>query len=257
MHGWGEYLALGPGVTSWVFAAMCAVSFLGSLSTAALGLGGGVLMLAAMALALPPLVVVPLHGVVQLGSNIGRTLVMLRQVLWPLLPAFGAGAALGAVAGANVALALPLWLLQLVLALFLLYAVWAPSFRPGAPTRVRFLAVGALSTFVSMFVGTTGPLTAPFVAAASPERQHVVATQGALMSLQHGLKIVAFGLAGFAFAPYAALLVAMLGAGLVGTFVGSRLLLRLPERAFRQGFRLVLTLLALRLGWSGLEKLFG
>jgi len=257
MQGLAEWLTLGPGVTPWTFAAMCAVAFLGSLSTAALGLGGGVLMLAAMALALPPVVVVPLHGVVQLGSNIGRTLVMLRQVLWPLVPAFGIGAALGAVAGANVALALPLWLLQLVLALFLLYAVWAPSFRPGVATRGKFFAVGALSTFVSMFVGTTGPLTAPFVAAASPERRHVVATQGALMSLQHGLKIVAFGLAGFAFAPYAVLLVAMLGSGLLGTVVGSRLLLRLPERAFREGFRLVLTLLALRLGWSGLETLFG
>jgi uncharacterized protein len=244
------YLSLGPGVTPVVFAALCAVSFIGSLSTAMLGLGGGVLMLGVLAVVFPPTVVVPLHGAIQLGSNLGRSVIMLPQVLWSILPAFAVGSVLGAFAGANVVLSLPLWLLQLVLAAFLLYMVWGPRVRGGTASAWKFFLLGSLGTFAAMFVGTTGPLMAPFVAAASPERQRVVATQGALMSFQHGLKILAFGVSGFAFAPYATLLVAMLGFGLAGTFVGSRLLLRLPEERFRLGFRIIMSLLALRLAWS-------
>jgi uncharacterized protein len=42
-----------------------------SLLTASLGAGGGVMLLGVMAQILPPQLVIPLQGVVQLGSNAG------------------------------------------------------------------------------------------------------------------------------------------------------------------------------------------
>ncbi len=247
----------GTGLALWSFLLLCGVSFLGSFIAAALGLGGGSLVLATLALFLPPAVLIPVHGTVQLGSNFGRAALMRSHILTGIVPAFLVGTLLGAAIGVQLVIALPIALLQGVLATFILYSTWAPKFRARASGKKTFFVVGVLGAFLTMFVGATGPLVAPFAAAASDQRQQVVATHAALMTIQHGLKIVAFGVVGFAFGPYLPLLVGLLGCGFAGTYVGRHLLHRLPERAFRIGLKAILTAIALRLlygatsGWPG------
>ena len=75
----------------------------------------------------------------------------------------------------------------------------------------------------------------------------MVATPATPLSAQHGVKVVAFGLLGFTFGPYLPLLLGLLVFGFLGTFVGGRLLARLPENVFRMGLRIILTVLAVRL----------
>jgi uncharacterized membrane protein YfcA len=249
-----DLLTQGTGLSFWVFVGLCASSFLGSFVTAAFGLGGGVLTLATMALALPPPVLIPVHGVVQFGSNLGRTILMLRQVLVSVVPAFLGGTLIGAMVGIHLVVTLPTWVLQTVLAAFILYATWGPRFRSQRPSLARFFAVGAVSTLATMFVGATGALVAPFVAAACPHRQQVVGTHGLLMSIQHGFKVIAFGAIGFAFGPYVPLLVGLLLSGFLGTYAGRLTLNRLPESVFRIGLRLLLTLLVLRLLYSAARQ---
>ncbi len=191
-----------PGLTLSVFALMCVISFIGSVMATTLGLGGGALVIAVMALFFPPAALIPLHGVVQLGSNIGRAALMRSQVMGRLVPVFVLGSVIGALAGTELVIALPVALLQLVLAMVIVYTAWAPGFRGGEPSLAKFFGVGMVGAFVTMFVGATGPLIAPFAAAISPDRRVVVATHAMLMSFQHGLKIIAFGMLGFAFWPY-------------------------------------------------------
>ncbi len=257
MDGVFDLLTQGTGLTAWSFAGLCAISFIGSFIAASLGLGGGMLVLAVMALALPPVVLIPVHGVVQFGSNLGRAILMARQVHYLVVPAFIAGALLGAAIGAHVVVALPLWLLLALLAIFVLYGTWSPGFRSAKPGRIKFFAVGAVSSFVTMFVGATGPLIAPFVSAACGERQQVVATHAMLMSVQHGIKVLAFGLLGFAFGPYLSLLVGLLAFGFLGTYVGGRVLAKLPEQVFRRGLRALLTVLAFRLFYDSAMAYLG
>jgi uncharacterized membrane protein YfcA len=257
LDGIVELLTQGTNLSLWVFLGLCAVSFVGSFIAASLGLGGGVLVIASIALVLPPTVLIPVHGVVQLGSNLGRAVLLGRQVFYYVVPAFIAGTLIGATVGAHVVLSLPKWVLLALLATFVLYATWAPRFRSSRPGRVKFLVVGAISTFVTMFVGATGPLIAPFVSAACTERQQVVATHAMLMSIQHGFKVVAFGIIGFAFGPYVALLIGLIVSGFLGTIVGRMVLNRLPEQIFRTGLRVVLTLLALRLLYDAVRAYQG
>ncbi len=237
----------GTGLALWSFLLLCGVSFLGSFITAAVGLGGGSLVLATLALFLPPAVLIPVHGTVQLGSNFGRAALMRAHILTGIVPAFLIGTLLGAAIGVQFVIALPTALLQGVLALFILYATWAPKFQARNPGKRTFFGVGVLGAFATMFVGATGPLVAPFAAAASDQRQQVVATHAALMTIQHGLKVIAFGVVGFAFGPYLPLLAGLLACGFAGTYVGRRVLHRLPERAFRIGLKAILTAIALRL----------
>ncbi len=239
------------------FALLAGVSFLGSFIAGALGLGGGGLVLATMAMVLPPVVLIPIHGVVQLGSNLGRAILLARQVLVGVLPAFFIGTLIGAGVGGQLVITLPTPLLKALLAVFILYTVWAPKFRATKPGKATFFGVGVAGAFVTMFVGATGPLVAPFAAAASDERQRVVATHAALMVIQHGLKIAAFGLLGFAFGPYVPLLAVLLGCGFAGTWCGRLVLDRLPERVFRVGLKTIITVLSLKLLYDAARATFG
>lgn len=51
---------------------LLASSTITSMITASLGAGGGVLLLVLMASWMPPAAIIPVHGMIQLGSNVGR-----------------------------------------------------------------------------------------------------------------------------------------------------------------------------------------
>lgn len=242
-----DLLTGGTGLSLLAVIGLCFVSFLGSFIAAALGLGGGVLVLASMAIVLPPTVLIPIHGVVQFGSNFGRAVLMRREVLYSYVPMFLIGSMIGAGVGAKVVFALPKWVLLFILGCFVLYATWAPGFKSRRPGGVAFFGIGGVSTFASMFVGGSGPLIAPFVNAAADTRQQVVATHAMLMSLQHGVKVLAFGIVGFSFGPYIPLLFGLLCFGFFGTVVGKHVLNQLPEAVFRMGLKAILTTLAIKL----------
>jgi len=53
-----------------------------------------------LALFLPPAVIIPVHGLIQLGSNGGRAALTWRHIDWRLMRAFAPGVVLGVVAGA-------------------------------------------------------------------------------------------------------------------------------------------------------------
>ena len=246
-----DFFIADTGLELWSALLMCAVSFIGSFIAASLGLGGGLLVMATMASLLPPTVLIPLHGIVQLGSNAGRALIMRSEILTHVVPAFLLGTIIGALIGGQVVVSLPTQVLQIVLGGFVLYATWGPKFRASEPGKKTFFGVGLVGAFVTMFVGATGPLVAPFAAAASDKRQNVVATHATLMTIQHGFKVIAFGFLGFAFGPYIPLLVGLLACGFIGTYAGKHMLNFMPEHIFRIGLKVVITALALRLLYAG------
>lgn len=239
-------MELAPGLAEWPTLGLVALSFFTSLITATFSLGGGSLMIAAMALVLPPLVVVPLHGCVQLGSNAGRALVMRRHIQWHFILWISLGAMLGSLIGGRFAWLLPgNWFVG-VIGAFVLATTWLPSPRFVAGNRWVQLLGGTAVSAVGMVVGAAGPLLAAFVRGI-PDRQQLVATHAMLNTLVHVFKVAVFVALGFAFRQYLPLILVMVASGLAGTAVGSRLLVRVPERVFRLGFRLLLSLVALEL----------
>ena len=227
-------------------------SFFTSALTASFGLGGGVLMLAILGTSLPVASLVPVHGLVQLGSNSGRAWIQRAHVQWSVLAPLLAGAVLGAFAGAMTIVQLPDRPLKLALGLFILAITWLklPSF--GRPGRAGFGVAGAAVAFLSMVFGATGPLLIAFIEKALPGRLQLVATGAAGNILIHGMKVAAFALAGFAFAPWLPLIAAMIASGYLGTVFGTKLLHRIPEARFRLGFKLLLSALALDLARQGM-----
>ena len=231
---------------------LVATSFVTSALTGAIGLGGGLFMLAVLATMLPPPVVIPVHGVVQIGSNLGRAVLMRGHIARDLLAPFALGTVIGIPLGAMVVTELPIDLLRLLLALFVLWAVWAPKLKPTKLGLPWFVPVGAVTSFVTMFLGATGPFVAVFVNPERLGRHRTVATHAACMTVQHTFKVAAFTAIGFAFLPWLPLLALMIAMGFLGTIFGRRFLDRLPEATFAAIFKWVLTALALKLAYDAL-----
>jgi uncharacterized protein len=239
-------LELPPGLGEWPVLALIALSFVTSLITATFSLGGGSLLIAAMTLLLPPLVVVPVHGCVQLGSNAGRALIQRAHIQWHFILWLTLGAVVGSVIGGRFAYLLPEKWLAACIGVFVLVTAWLPPPKIIAESRVVQFVGGTVVSALGMVVGAAGPLLAAFVRGIADRRQ-LVATHAMLNSLQHLLKVMVFVAMGFAFRQYLLLILLMVAAGFAGTAVGSRLLTRVPEKVFRLVFRLLLSAVALGL----------
>jgi uncharacterized membrane protein YfcA len=227
-------------------------SFAGSFITISFGIGGGGLLLAVMASFLPPAALVPVHGVVQFGSNAGRTAMMFRHIQWWALWWFAAGIVAGIVVGASIAVAIPPAVIQIGVGLFLIWTVFA-----RAPVWMRDwpFVTGTITSILSMAFGASGPFVATYVKSLQLDRHKHVATMASLLSLQHLLKSLAFGVLGFAFVDWAPFIAAMILCGLAGTWTGKRVLNRMSDRRFKQALDLILLLLAARLIWAGVTTL--
>jgi uncharacterized membrane protein YfcA len=244
-----------PDVSPLIFFGLASASFLTAFLGVYTGAGGGLLLLAILAMVMPPAVLLPIHTVVQLGSNVSRVAMMWRYVMPGALLPFIIGAIVGATAGAHVFISLPMSLLQGTLGVFILEMTWMPRLGRFGAERSRFVVLGFATTFLGMFVSATGSLLAPLVASSTKNRHSQVATFAALMTVTHVGKLIAFAAIGFAIGHFIPLMATMIATGTLGNWVGEKALNRSSERNFRLTFQVILTLLALRLIWVAVSAL--
>ncbi len=234
---------------------MLLASFATSALTAAFGLGGGLALLAALSFVLPVAALIPVHGLVQLGSNVGRVVVQRRAVSWRVVPPFLAGGAIGALLGARFVVTLPEPVLLTALGLFVLAITLLRLPRLAAIGPVGFAVAGFGTTFLTMFFGATGPLNAAVLSKTFADRMTLVGTLAAITAVQHALKGLAFLSLGVALAPYAGLIAGMVAVGFLGTLAGTAWLRRTNEARFRQALTALLVLVSLDLIRRGVTGL--
>lgn len=239
---------LPDGIDVGVAALLIVASAFTSALTASFGLGGGIAMLALLGLFVPVAALIPVHGAVQLGSNTGRAWHQRANVRMDIAAPFIAGSVVGAIIGALLVVQLPDALMKLVLGLFIIVITWTKIPGMDRLGRAGLALASVVLAVLSMMFGATGPLVSPLFAQFIPDdRKALVATHAAGMTVQHGLKIIVFGLAGFAFWDWLPMVLAMIASGYLGTVYGSKVLDRLPEKTFRTWFRIGITVLALDL----------
>jgi uncharacterized membrane protein YfcA len=228
-------------------------TLLTSALSAIVGMAGGIALLGVMLLFGDPLVVIPIHGIVQLVSNGSRTYVQRSHVRWDILVRYGALALPMGFVGLLVARQIPPDGLKAAIGVFVLIATWRPGWLMlgGHPEQIdprrRFFVLGGVTGVLNILVGATGPLIAPFFLNLGLSRFGLIGTKAACQALGHLAKIVVFVAGGFAFAPFAWLLAGMVPAAIVGTWAGSRVLDRIDELWFTRLYMAVLTVVALRL----------
>ena len=224
-------------------------SMMTSFISAAFGIGGGAILLGLLALKLPPIALLPIHGIVQIGSNLGRAVIFFKDIKrGPLIP-FGIGTILGAALGGSLFVQIEPWLLQLSVAIFILWSVFGKIPAIGS-THIIF--GGVFSGFLTMFFGASGTVVAGMVKTMKLEPIKHLATHSALMTIQHFIKVIVFGFVGFAYAEYSLLIIAMITSGFIGTLIGKKVLVKLGHKYFKIVLNVVLTLISLNLIWNAI-----
>jgi len=220
-----------------------------SFVSAAFGIGGGAILLGLLALKLPPIAFLPIHGVVQIGSNMGRAIIFFKDIKKdPLIP-FTLGTILGASLGGSIFIQIEPWLIQLAVAIFILWSVYGKIPAIGSS---HILFGGMFSGFLTMFFGASGVVVAGMVKTMKLEPIKHLATHSALMTIQHLIKVIIFGLVGFTYAKYSLLIIAMIISGFVGTLIGKKVLVKMGHKYFKTILNIVLTLIALNLIWNSI-----
>ncbi len=235
-------------------------AFLTSMLSAVIGMGGGVTLLGIMAVLIPEgYMVVALHGVIQLVSNMTRTLVYREHVYRPIFKQFTFGIIPGLflsalvifglvkVFGVNSAAEIKIDLLKPLIGIYILWFLYLRK-KSQSINHTAFFWMGGLSGLVTVFIGAAGPLIAPFFINKDLTKENVIATKAACQSVGHLGKIPIFiFIFGVNYIAQWSVLLPLVVAVYFGTKFGKKMLGKLPESTFRMLFKVALTLIAIRL----------
>lgn len=227
--------------------ALVVIAFFTSCLAGAVGMGGGIILIASMPGLVPVQAIIPLHAVTQFASNGSRMAFGWHHIDWRLIPAFSLGAVLGAWLGAEVYQDLNLDWLPAIIGVLILVITWVPLPKFSGGGQPALVALGFYQTGLGMVVGATGPLGAAVLRHYNSARDWLVVNTAVYMSINHALRITAFGLLGFSFAPWLWLMLGMVLAGILGSWVGTKLRSRIPQATFQRWFKVLVSVLAVRM----------
>ena len=224
------------------------LSFLTSLLTSIFSLGGGLIMLVALAQSFSPATLIPLHGSIQLANNFSRTLVYREFFQWKLIKNILISTMFGAVIGIYLFGTLPENLLVMVIAATILFLTWAPLDNLILSVMKNDWFCGFISGFAGIFVGANGPLVTAYLRTKNLSPELLVANHGAIMIFQHGIKIILFvSFFNFMILDYFSFILILALTGYAGAILGRRLISKVPFKSFNIILKVFLTLLAFSL----------
>ena len=227
--------------------ALVVITFFTSALAGAVGMGGGILLIASMPGLVPVQAIIPIHAVTQFASNSSRVAFGGSHIDKSLILPFTIGAVLGAWLGAAIYRDLNLDWLPAIIGLLILIITWIPlpEFKTGG--KVALVALGFYQTGLGMLAGATGPLGGAVLRHYNTGRDWLVVNTAVYMSVNHFVRVAVFALLGFSFAPWLWLILGMVIAGVLGSWVGTKLRSRIPQTLFQRLFKVLVTVLALRM----------
>lgn len=223
------------------------VILLSSIVSGTTGLGGGILLLAFMTPLFPPAILIPLHGIIQLFSNTSRVIISHRKVDVKIFLLFSIGAAIGSLLGSPLTLSIPDSLSKIVLAAAILFFTWFPKVLKSFDFKGKFFVIGAGASFLSLFVGATGPLTAPFFLNSELDKDSFVPTKAACQIPIHLFKVIVYILSGFVLGEWILEIIIAVPIVFAGNYLGKHLTGKLNESLYRNIIKVVISLLVLRM----------
>lgn len=228
-------MSIYPGLDLAQLALLGVTAFIAATLAAVTGFGGAAVLLPVLVAVFGARDAVPILTVAQLIGNGSRVWFNRRDLVMPVVAWFALGAVPLALLGGILFAHAPLPFLTRLIGLFLLLTVvWrhVPKRSLWRPSLRSFAGIGALFSFLSALVGSTGPLMAPFFLAYGLVKGAYISTEALATVVMHLTKLVAYS-------GTTILTLAAAGVGLAlgplmvaGSYVGKRILDKLPEYIF-------------------------
>ena len=221
--------------------------FLGAIISTNIGSGGGLIIIAAMGQFLPIQVLIPIHALTQGGAGVFRSFLFRNHILKKFYILFMLGSALGFYLASNILITLPDFILKLILGLGIISLSLLPNFKIVKISAVTIVGFGALTGFLTMFMGVMGPLLALFLASFLKERHEIIATIAWCICTQNLIKSFLFASLGFDYLPWLSLISLLILSSYLGIFIGKQLLAKSSNKLFKIMLKYVILLLGFKL----------
>ncbi len=225
-------------------------SFLAALCNAAFSSGGALIVLAATSTVLPVAAIVPIHSTLLIGSTAGRVVLFWRHIDWKIAGPFLVGSVFGVAIGARTYVELPEIVIATAISVVMLIAIWLPDISWRPKIKHPWAVVGFIHSLLSTLFAY-GALLHAIILRTGLRKHQVVGTMAACLTGMSVMKIVGYTLTGFDYRPFFQLIGFSVVAALIGTWIGKRVVDRISEVAFRIVFRILITVTALRLLYTG------
>ncbi len=197
----------------------------------ATGFGGALLLLPTLVFVVGVKAAVPLLTLAQLGGNLSRAAFGWRDIAWRPVGVFLTGCIPGAVAGALLFVRIPEAVATRIVGISVLALVAVRRFKPGLHLPRRWLApAGLLLGLASGLVGSVGPLQAVVFLGLRLPPTAFVATEAAAAMVLHLVKLSAYGGSSLLTNTQWGLGLTLALAMVLGSWIGRRLLERVPDR---------------------------
>ena len=222
------------------------LSFLTSLLTSIFSVGGGLIMLVALAQYFSPGTLIPLHGAIQLSNNLSRTFVYREFYKWKLIKNILIASIFGAFSGILLFGSVPEQFLIWLIAGTILFFTWAPLDNFILSIMRNDWFCGFISGFAGVFIGANGPLVTAYMRTKNLSPEVLVANHGAVMIFQHSLKIILFMyFVSFSLIDYLLFIIILAVAGYAGALLGKKLISYISYERLYIFLKLLLSALAL------------
>ena len=226
------------------------LSFFTAMMTSIAGAGGGTVLLASMLQFMNPSEAIPVHGVIQLSSNIARVWLLRKFVKWTIILKFSLLIPLGVYIGLEIFRNVDADDIKNLIGLFIIIALVLQNLKSIRNIIISsnwYYLIGFLTGILNILVGVIAPLLAVIIKHSLNEKKSIVGTLGYFGFVGNFTKIVGFSLIGFTFIEYIDTFLLMIPATLLGSRIGQYLLDKISNKFFFYIFQVILIALALRL----------
>ena len=222
-----------PEALRWILLTFAAL--FASTLAAVTGFGGAAVLLPVLVAVFGIREAIPILTVAQLIGNGSRVWFNRLEVNWKVVAWFAIGGVPMALLGGYLFAKAPLSALTRLLGAFLLLIVAWRHLHPKPPHSfpvAAFAGIGAGASFLSALLGSVGPLMAPFFLAYGLVRGAYIGTEALSTVVMHLTKLVAYRQSNVLTLNGAVIGLALGPVMILGSWLGKKIVDRLPERVF-------------------------
>lgn len=217
-----------------------------SMTTAITGMGGGMVLIAILPTFLATNILIPIHGITQLSSNISRAIFGYKDIYYKAVFKYFFGSLLGVTISYNFLLYLSFTYIPLFIGVYILLSLWSKRLNQLFQKFESYFILGILQSGLSLVVGATGAMSMPMLIKDCKNSNQIVVTIATLSAITHLLKIIVFIALGFSFFEYIDIMFYMIFGAILGSYIGTKIRKKVDSKKLLPIMKILITFFAIK-----------